>query len=72
MLQQQKTDDYILRPAKRHSVRELVELAFAAAGWMAVPCRIDPWYFRPTESISLRGEATKAREMLGGNRSHLP
>jgi GDPmannose 4,6-dehydratase len=66
MLQQQKPDDYIIATGEAHSVREFVELAFAAAGldWRR-HVEIDRWSFRPTEVDSLRGDATKAREVLG-------
>lgn len=66
MLQQQKPDDYIIATGEAHSVREFVELAFAAAGldWRR-HVEIDRWYFRPTEVDWLRGDATKARDILG-------
>jgi len=66
MLQQEKPDDYVVATGEAHSVRELVELAFAAAGldWKR-HVEIDPRYFRPTEVDALAGDAGKARERLG-------
>ena len=66
MLQQQDPDDYVIATGEAHSVGDLVELAFAAAGldWRR-HVEIDRRYFRPTEIDVLRGDATKAREVLG-------
>ena len=66
MLQQPTPDDYIVATGEAHSVREFVELAFAAAGldWQHY-VEIDRRYFRPTEVDVLRGDAAKARKVLG-------
>ena len=66
MLQQDKPDDYVVATGEAHSVRELVELAFAAAGldWRR-HVELDPRYLRPTEVNALQGDATKARSALG-------
>jgi GDPmannose 4,6-dehydratase len=66
MLQQEKPDDYVVATGEAHSVRELVELAFAAAGldWRR-HVELDPRYLRPTEVNALQGDATKARSALG-------
>jgi GDPmannose 4,6-dehydratase len=65
MLQQDQPDDYVVATGEAHSVRELVELAFAEAGldWER-HVAIDPRYFRPTEVDALSGDARKARERL--------
>jgi GDPmannose 4,6-dehydratase len=66
MLQQQRPDDYVIATGEAHSVRELVELAFAEAG--LDPQRhvaVDNRYFRPTEVDALLGDAAKARRILG-------
>jgi GDPmannose 4,6-dehydratase len=66
MLQQQNPDDYVIATGKAHCVRELVELAFAAAGLDWRPhVEVDPRYFRPTEVDALCGDPTKARDVLG-------
>jgi len=66
MLQQPKPNDYVVATGKAHSVRELVEIAFAAAGldWRRY-VTIDRRYFRPTEVDALRGDPAKARQVLG-------
>ncbi len=67
MLQQDEPDDYVIATGETHSVRELVELAFAEAGledWERY-VRQDPKFFRPAEVDLLIGDATKARERLG-------
>jgi GDPmannose 4,6-dehydratase len=66
MLQQSKPDDYVVSIGEKHSVRELVELAFAHVGldWQK-HVEVDPALFRPAEVNTLRGDATKARTVLG-------
>jgi GDPmannose 4,6-dehydratase len=66
MLQQPKPDDYVIATGESHSVRELLDLAFAEVGLDWKPyVEIDSRYLRPTEVDALRGDASKAREMLG-------
>jgi GDPmannose 4,6-dehydratase len=66
MLQQPAPDDYVLATGKMHTVRNLVELAFHAAGlnWEE-HVQIDPKFIRPAEVDVLCGDATKVREKLG-------
>lgn len=66
MLQQPEPDDYVLATGKTHSVRDLLETAFNAAGlnWEE-HVEIDPKLIRPAEVDYLCGDATKAREKLG-------
>jgi GDPmannose 4,6-dehydratase len=66
MLQQEKPDDYVIATGEAHSVHDLVDLAFAAAGldWRR-HIEVDRRYFRPTEVDSLRGDPAKAREVFG-------
>ena len=66
MLQQRQPDDYVVATGEARSVRDLVELAFAAAGldWRR-HVEVDRRYFRPSEVDALRGDATKARDVLG-------
>jgi GDPmannose 4,6-dehydratase len=66
MLQQEQPDDYIIATGEAHSVRDLVELAFATAGldWRR-HVQVDPRYFRPTEVDALLGVPTKAQDILG-------
>lgn len=66
MLQQSEPDDYVLATGKTHSVRELLEAAFAAVGlkWEEY-VEVDPKLIRPAEVEYLCGDATKARTKLG-------
>ena len=66
MLQQDKPDDYVVATGEKHSVRELVELAFSHAGldWQK-HVESDPKLFRPAEVNTLCGDAGKARRVLG-------
>jgi GDPmannose 4,6-dehydratase len=66
MLQQEKPDDYVVATGVKHSVREMVELAFSHAGldWRKYVVS-DPKLFRPAEVNTLCGDAGKARRVLG-------
>jgi GDPmannose 4,6-dehydratase len=66
MLQQNEPDDFVIATGEAHSVRELVEVAFAHAGLdPANYVRVDPRFLRPAEVEQLIGDASKAREKLG-------
>jgi GDPmannose 4,6-dehydratase len=66
MLQQQHADDYVIATGESHSVRELVDTAFACVGVPAEPyVVVDPRLFRPAEVDTLVGDASKARARLG-------
>ena len=66
MLQQDEPDDYVIATGESHSVRKLVEVAFAHAGLDPDKhVRIDPRFLRPAEVEHLIGDASKAREKLG-------
>jgi GDPmannose 4,6-dehydratase len=66
MLQQDKPDDYVVATGRQHTVREFCELAFSYVGlaWQDY-VEIDPALFRPAEVNRLRGDASKARTVLG-------
>jgi GDPmannose 4,6-dehydratase len=66
MLQQDTPDDYVIATGISHSVRELVQIAFAHAGldWEK-HVRVDPALLRPAEVDHLLGDASKARTTLG-------
>ena len=66
MLQQDEPDDYVIATGTTHSVRRLVELAFARAGLdYRQHIEVDPSLLRPAEVYHLRGDFTKARLRLG-------
>ncbi|HEY8548393.1 MAG TPA: GDP-mannose 4,6-dehydratase [Vicinamibacterales bacterium] len=66
MLQQDQADDYVVATGETHSVRELVELAFAHAGldWQKY-VKLDERFIRPAEVDLLIGNPAKAKEKLG-------
>ncbi|HEX2093117.1 MAG TPA: GDP-mannose 4,6-dehydratase [Longimicrobiaceae bacterium] len=66
MLQQDQPDDYVIATGETHSVRQLVETAFACAdlNWEDFVVQ-DPRFMRPAEVDLLVGDASKAREVLG-------
>src|SRR5688572_3044376 len=66
MLQQKEPDDYVIATGESHSVKELVEIAFAHAGldWQK-HVALDPAFIRPAEVDHLIGDASKARSQLG-------
>jgi GDPmannose 4,6-dehydratase len=66
MLQQDEPDDYVIATGETHSVRELVDAAFAHVdlnpeGYVGT----DPKFFRPAEVDQLIGDYSKAKERLG-------
>jgi len=65
MLQQDEPDDYVIATGVSHSVRQLIEIAFAHAGldWQK-HVRVDPALLRPAEVEHLRGDSSKARGVL--------
>jgi GDPmannose 4,6-dehydratase len=69
MLQQDKPDDFVVSTGETHSVRELCEIAFAAAGldWNDHVV-LDQRFLRPAEVDLLVGDPTKAHEVLGWHR----
>jgi GDPmannose 4,6-dehydratase len=66
MLQQDRPDDYVVATGVSHSVRDLIEVAFARVGldWQK-HVRVDPALLRPAEVEHLLGDASKARAQLG-------
>jgi GDPmannose 4,6-dehydratase len=66
MLQAPDPEDYVVGTGVTHSVRELVELAFAAVDldWRQY-VRTDARFVRPAEVDLLTADPTKAREKLG-------
>jgi GDPmannose 4,6-dehydratase len=66
MLQQEQADDYVIATGETHSVRELVETAFACVNldWRKYVVQ-DPALTRPAEVDLLVGDARKARRVLG-------
>jgi GDPmannose 4,6-dehydratase len=65
MLQQDTPDDYVIATGVSHSVKQLIEIAFARAGldWRKHVYE-DPALIRPAEVDLLLGDCTKAKEQL--------
>jgi GDPmannose 4,6-dehydratase len=67
MLQQPEGDNYVVATGETHSIRDLLDVAFAAVGiedW-APYVKQDPRFLRPAEVDFLIGDASKAHEVLG-------
>jgi GDPmannose 4,6-dehydratase len=66
MLQQDAPDDYVVATGEAHSVKELVQVAFAHVGldWQK-HVSVDPAFLRPAEVDHLIGNAAKAKQKLG-------
>lgn len=67
MLQQPVADDYVIATGETHSIRDLLDAAFAAAGiedW-ARYVKQDPRFMRPAEVDLLIGDPSKAHTVLG-------
>jgi len=66
MLQRDQPEDYVIATGVCHSVRELVEVAFARAGldWQKY-VKVDTALLRPAEVDHLLGDSSKARKALG-------
>jgi GDPmannose 4,6-dehydratase len=65
MLQQDVPDDYVVATGETHSVRELVQVAFAHVGldWQKYVVQ-DPQFYRPAEVDLLVGNPAKAAAQL--------
>ena len=66
MLQQDEPIDYVISSDETHSVRDLVQTAFAHVGldWNDY-VKVDPKFYRPAEVDLLLGDSSKARAELG-------
>ena len=66
MLQQDKPDDFVIATGETHSVKELVEIAFAHLGLDYKDFVVlDKKFIRPAEVDLLRGDFSKAKKILG-------
>jgi len=66
MLQAERPDDFVIATGECHTVRDFLNEAF---GYLDIDWKrhveVDPRYFRPAEVDELRGDMSKARELLG-------
>jgi len=66
MMQQRKSDDYVISTGQTHSIRDFLHLAFSCVGieeWEKY-IKIDPSFKRPAEVFHLQGNSNKAHEVL--------
>ena len=67
MAEHDEPGDYVVATGQSHSIREFVAAAFAAVGiteWEHL-VRVNPAFYRPADPHEQRGDATKARRVLG-------
>jgi GDPmannose 4,6-dehydratase len=67
MLQQDTPDDYVIATGETRSIREFLDVAFNCVGitdWEGYVVQ-DPRFFRPAEVDVLRGDYSKAKNVLG-------
>ena len=67
MLQNDNPDDYVVSTGETHSIRDLLTEAFSVVGienWEPY-IKQDPRFMRPAEVDVLRGDSSKAAELLG-------
>ena len=67
MMQQEKSDDYVLATGETHSIREFLDEAFKLIGvdnWSKY-IKVDPRFIRPVEVSYLLGDSTKSQKILG-------
>jgi GDPmannose 4,6-dehydratase len=66
ILQHERPEDFVIATGESRSVREFLDEAFARVDldWKR-HVEIDPRYFRPAEVDELRGDASKAKRLLG-------
>lgn len=67
MLQQDKADDYVICTGVTHTIEQFLDIAFHQVGipeWRELIV-IDPAFYRPSEVDYLKGDCSKARNILG-------
>lgn len=66
ILQQDTPDDFVIATGEDHTVREFCERAFSVLGLdYRDYVKVDERFFRPAETHVLKGDAAKARRVLG-------
>jgi len=67
MLQQESPQDYVICTGETHTIREFLDVAFSHIGiddWSNLVVQ-DPEFYRPAEVDYLRGDCSKANNILG-------
>jgi len=66
MLQQDTPEDFVISTGETRTVREFCEIAFKHVGLcLTQHVVVDPKFYRPAEVDILKGDNTKAKEVLG-------
>jgi GDPmannose 4,6-dehydratase len=66
ILQHNTPEDFVIATGQMYSVREFLDRVFERLELDWRPhVEVDPRYFRPTEVEALKGDASKARDVLG-------
>ncbi len=72
MLQQDSPQDYVICTGETHTIREFLDVAFSYTGvddWSDLVVQ-DPEFYRPAEVDYLRGDCSKANNVLGWTPKH--
>lgn len=72
MLQQESPQDYVICTGTTHTIREFLDVAFSHIGiedWSDLVVQ-DPEFYRPAEVDYLRGDCSKANNVLGWTPKH--
>ncbi len=72
MLQQDSPQDFVICTGETHTIREFLDVAFGHIGiddWSNLVVQ-DPELYRPAEVEDLRGDCSKANEVLGWTPKH--
>jgi len=65
ILNHSRAEDFVISTGESHSVREFLEIAFGTLGLdYEKYLVIDPKFFRPSEETILRGDCSKAKNVL--------
>jgi GDPmannose 4,6-dehydratase len=71
MLQQERPSDFVIATGVTHTVREFCQRALGRAGVEGGDCLVsDNRFFRESEEHELRGDASRARNILGWSPSY--
>ena len=71
MLQQDEPDDYVIATGETHTIRELLDVAFAHRRHRRLGARTssqDPRFYRPAEVDLLIGDARRRTRSSAGSR----
>lgn len=72
MLQQDRPQDFVICTGETHTIREFLDVAFSHVGiddWSDLVVQ-DPEFYRPAEVDYLRGDCSKANNVLGWSPKH--